>query len=73
MPIYEYKCEDCGQEFECIVARSKRDKVRCTECNSKNTKRLLCAAKFNMGGSSTGAQSLKSCTSCSGSSCQNCK
>jgi len=73
MPTYEYECEDCGKEFECIVTRSKRDKIKCTECGSKNVKRLLCAAKFNMGSASTGAQNSNTCTSCSSSSCQICK
>lgn len=73
MPIYEYQCKDCEKEFECIVARSKKDKVKCTECDSDNVERLLCAANFNMGGASTGAQSLSSCTSCNSSSCKTCQ
>jgi putative FmdB family regulatory protein len=72
MPTYEYKCKDCGEEFECIVARSQKNKVKCEKCDSKNVDRLLSTAKFSMGSAGTGAQNLNTCTSCS-SSCKTCK
>jgi putative FmdB family regulatory protein len=73
MPTYEYQCEDCGHKFECIVTRSKRDNVKCIKCGLDNVERLLCAAQFNMGSASTGAQNFNSCSSCNTSSCKTCK
>ena len=38
MPIYEYKCGDCGQEFEEMLHFSERDipiDTSCTKCEGK--------------------------------------
>lgn len=41
MPIYEYKCEDCGTEFEQIVKFSSREEDQtCPECEKKCGKYL---------------------------------
>lgn len=40
MPIFEYRCRDCGAEFEKIV-RSGGDPVVCEQCNSRKLDRLL--------------------------------
>ncbi|MBN1426755.1 MAG: zinc ribbon domain-containing protein [Anaerolineae bacterium] len=42
MPIYEYKCPDCGEEFEKLVrGMSDADQVSCPTCNSDNVKRKM--------------------------------
>ena len=42
MPIYEYSCESCGEEFEAFRAISNSDsEVRCPKCGIKNPKRKL--------------------------------
>ena len=33
MPIYEYKCEDCGHEFEEMLHFSERDTPLNTQCS----------------------------------------
>lgn len=33
MPIYEYRCQECGKEFEELVRTAK--KVECPECGGK--------------------------------------
>jgi putative FmdB family regulatory protein len=43
MPIYEYACKKCGNQFEQLV-RSMSDSeknVSCPECGSKQTARAL--------------------------------
>lgn len=52
MPIYEYRCTECGQTF----ARLQRmgagaDEVRCPGCGSGAVERLLSA--FSSGATST--------------------
>lgn len=32
MPLYEYKCGNCGLEFEEIVSFEKRDTIKCKKC-----------------------------------------
>ena len=34
MPMYEYRCEDCGRRFEIFVTASRR--ASCPQCNSEN-------------------------------------
>ena len=42
MPIYEYKCQDCGQINELLVLR-KDEEVSCKSCNSQNLEKLISA------------------------------
>lgn len=40
MPIFEFKCRSCGQNFETIVL-SSREKVSCPKCTSKKVDKQL--------------------------------
>ena len=42
MPIYEYKCHDCGQISELLVLK-KDEVVSCLSCNSQNLEKLMSA------------------------------
>jgi putative FmdB family regulatory protein len=37
MPIFEYRCEDCGSKFEKLVRRST-DSVECPTCGQAHLK-----------------------------------
>jgi putative FmdB family regulatory protein len=42
MPIYEYRCEDCGKISEFLLIRTKKAFVpQCKRCKSKNMTRVL--------------------------------
>ena len=41
MPLYEYRCEECGVQFEKLVGASSRDDVECTECGAEKTERQV--------------------------------
>jgi len=41
MPIYEYLCADCKDEFEELVSSSGADHVACPQCGSQTVTRLL--------------------------------
>lgn len=42
MPIYEFRCEDCGEEFETLLkSRSETETVNCKSCGSPRVKRLM--------------------------------
>jgi len=44
MPIYEYRCEDCGAQFEEFTASPRdADRQRCRFCRSERVTRLLSA------------------------------
>jgi putative FmdB family regulatory protein len=64
MPIYEYHCEDCGQDFEKLVRFSdpKINTPECPGCQSDNThKRLSVIA--SLGGINAQTSSASSCGS----------
>ncbi len=40
MPIFEYRCQDCGTTFEKITSASAAD-VTCKNCESRRVEKLL--------------------------------
>ena len=55
MPIYEYRCRDCGHPFEALVRSS--DEPACPACSSHDIERLL--SMFAVSSDSTRSQALK--------------
>lgn len=43
MPIYEYKCNKCGEKFEAWVKLGQGNEVKCTKCGSENLEKLVSA------------------------------
>ncbi len=42
MPLYEYQCNDCGEEFEKMVPFSQADQTpTCPTCLSKDTHKKI--------------------------------
>ena len=41
MPIYEYRCDDCGTKFEKLVRRSDSDAIQCPSCGEKHLTQQL--------------------------------
>ncbi len=53
MPIYEYRCQDCGEEFEELTLSSNgAGTVQCRLCSSRRVKKMLSAFAVHDGGSS---------------------
>jgi putative FmdB family regulatory protein len=40
VPIYEYRCEECGERFEELVAASTEIAPACPRCGSTSVSRL---------------------------------
>lgn len=74
MPIYEYHCENCGEEFEYLVFGN--EDPDCTACESTNVSKLMSACGFvskGSGGETTRASaSDSSCSGCTAGSCSSC-
>lgn len=55
MPIFEYKCNNCGHVFEKIVFTTIVDKhkntLNCPKCNAANSKKLISKSSFKLIGS----------------------
>ncbi len=75
MPIYEYKCNECGKNFEYLVMGNKEPE-NCPSCNSEKVKKLVSSCGFfskGSGGETVRASAgTSSCGSCSAMSCSSC-
>lgn len=44
MPIYEFRCIQCGKKFELLIRDGNdtgQEEVRCSECGSKDVEKLF--------------------------------
>ena len=57
MPIYEYKCQDCGNRFEKLVRRTAdADALECPSCGQKHLTQELSTFAAHANGSSKSAE-----------------
>lgn len=42
MPIFEYRCKECGHQFDALV-RNEKEEVVCKACGNKDLDRLFSA------------------------------
>jgi len=59
MPIYEYRCKKCDNNFEKLVSLSSKDKIKCPKCESENVVKKM----------SMTASGKSGCGTCSSTSC----
>lgn len=50
MPLYEYRCDACGHEFEALQKISDEPLVHCPSCEEAKLKKLVSAAGFRLKG-----------------------
>lgn len=50
MPIYEYKCNNCGHEYELIEKMSDAPNTECEKCHKNSAQRLVSAPRFQLKG-----------------------
>lgn len=48
MPMYEFRCQKCGRQFEELVGRFG-EKAPCPSCGSKDVERLVSAPTTPLG------------------------
>ncbi len=63
MPLFEYKCRECGKPFDELVSHPD-DPVACPFCKSSNAEKQLSVFAASIGGSSSA-----SATPCGQPSC----
>ena len=71
MPVYEYECSDCGEEFEVLVL-DPDETIKCATCDSENIGKQF--STFGLGSSDGNLEISESGDSegCSQSSCSCC-
>jgi putative FmdB family regulatory protein len=50
MPIYEYRCDECGAQKEILQRISDAPLIDCTECGKPALRKLVSAAGFQLKG-----------------------
>jgi len=56
MPIYEYRCKDCGNRFSRLQKiGASADGVKCPKCEGEKVERLLSSFASTSGGDSPAA------------------
>ena len=51
MPIYEYRCEDCGHQLEKLQKMSDAPLADCPACHTQGLRKLISPAGFRLAGS----------------------
>lgn len=60
MPMYEYRCRECGRAFEMLRRMSDSDRdLKCPSCDSEQVERQIsaCAVSFGSAAGSSGCGS----------------
>jgi putative FmdB family regulatory protein len=62
MPIYEYRCEDCGSKFEKLVRRSDDpSQLACPSCGKQRLQQELSTFAAHANGSPSKSEGLPPC------------
>ena len=72
MPVYEYECQDCKEEFEYLLL-SKDSKINCPKCNGENINKKMSLCGFASGDKIAPSSGTTGCGSCSSTNCSTCK
>ena len=73
MPIFEFHCQACNQDFEKLVFGSD-PQVECPFCSQSKVTKLMspCAAKVGYKFTAASSPTAGSCSSCPSGSCNTC-
>ncbi len=69
MPIFEYKCCSCGEDFEKLVFG--HTEIKCPKCNSIDVRKKF--SVFSATGTEKPLAGTSGCSTCSKTSCSSCK
>jgi putative FmdB family regulatory protein len=62
MPIFEYRCKNCGEKFETLVFSSQTEPVKCEKCGSEQTEKLMSTFASSGVSNSSGSYSGGGCS-----------
>jgi putative FmdB family regulatory protein len=75
VPIYAYRCPECGERFDLLRSYSRADDpAPCPTCAAVSERQIARFAAFAKGnGTSSAVGGGKSCGDCGGGSCASCR
>ena len=65
MPIYDYRCVQCGHRFDLLRSMSSRDEVKCPKCGGQ-VARVYEGRWLSAGRRADGCKCGGNCQGCSG-------
>lgn len=71
MPIFEFHCDKCQEDFEKIVFNSST-KIQCPRCQSAKVSKKISAFSFKSGSKFVASSHSGGCGSCSSHHCGTC-
>ncbi|PIE36066.1 FmdB family transcriptional regulator [candidate division KSB3 bacterium] len=72
MPIFEYTCVQCGNEFEKLIT-NRSVPVDCPACQGHDVKKKFSVFGMKSGGNFVSSSGSSSCGSCTSHSCASCQ
>ncbi|MBI4596409.1 MAG: zinc ribbon domain-containing protein [Candidatus Tectomicrobia bacterium] len=72
MPIYEFKCLQCENEFEKLVYGTNNRKISCPGCSSEDVEKKFSVFGMKTSSGFTSSATGSNCGGCSSSSCASC-
>jgi putative FmdB family regulatory protein len=71
MPLYEFVCSQCDQDFELLVRSTNWEgEAACPHCGSKKLNKKLSVFASHSAGNSSGGESLPACHRPGGCGCR---
>ncbi len=65
MPIFEFRCVDCGHIFEKLfISSEEKIEMVCPECKSQSLERVVSRSNYSMGVGPNGKQPKLTSRSC---------
>ncbi len=71
MPIYEYHCSSCGEDFEELVL-SQSSAINCPKCHGSEVEKLMSAFAFKANEKDVSISNKSGCSSCATHNCSTC-
>lgn len=71
MPIYEFKCKKCGEEFE-KLCKMGTEFSPCPKCKNEDVEKKMSNFGFKSGSTFKSSSNHSSCGSCSSGNCSSC-
>ncbi|MFQ6091616.1 MAG: zinc ribbon domain-containing protein [bacterium] len=76
MPIYEFECARCGEQFEELIRSAVEEKILlCPKCHGRKIRRLFSAFGFKSGSKAVSSlpSAGQSCRTCAAKTCDTCR